>query len=341
MTSRRTPTSDGGAGGDDELLDQWSFLDSMIDKQAASLRAGAQDPEEDETGAIAAGAGAGTGAVELAGLRTRVTALEAERDAARADAKEARTELRAAQTRIAQVASATEDLAAARAQTETAHAEAGRAVADLALLRREHEQAGMRADTATVRELRAAVDGANRDRELVLRQHQRDLADLRVQADRERHLRERAEAKSAEVMRTLREAHAEVEAAREEAATARTRDAARERTTAARTQVAARDEATRPASAGPRASERAAMSESSGYAAAAPSPPAQWSTARSEPEQRLPHPEFDVFESPKEASMATHYSDGPPATSSADLVTPSEAEEPKPSLMNRLFGRHR
>src|SRR5207302_8476780 len=32
----------------EELQQQWAFLDSLVERQAASLRAGVQDPEEDE-----------------------------------------------------------------------------------------------------------------------------------------------------------------------------------------------------------------------------------------------------------------------------------------------------
>jgi len=32
----------------EELQEQWAFLDSLVERQAASLRAGVQDPEEDE-----------------------------------------------------------------------------------------------------------------------------------------------------------------------------------------------------------------------------------------------------------------------------------------------------
>ena len=32
----------------DELRDQWAFLDKLVDRQAASLRAGFQDPEEED-----------------------------------------------------------------------------------------------------------------------------------------------------------------------------------------------------------------------------------------------------------------------------------------------------
>ena len=60
---------------EDELRDQWSFIDGLVDSQARALRTGPQDPEED--------------AVQLAVppdlvhevdvLRARVSALETER----------------------------------------------------------------------------------------------------------------------------------------------------------------------------------------------------------------------------------------------------------------------
>ena len=90
MTSGSTPYSE------DELLQQWNFLDAMVERQAASLRAGNQDPEEDEHAAVTP-VPAGDG--ELIRLRERVATLDAEaetwhRERARYDEMEAeRTKL--------------------------------------------------------------------------------------------------------------------------------------------------------------------------------------------------------------------------------------------------------
>jgi len=161
-----------GPTGDDDLLDQWSFLDSMIERQASSLRAGAQDPEEDD----GAPALTSAGGPEFADLQARVAALEAERDTLRKDLAKARRELKATHAQrhlsiaaAADLAGAQADLAAARAGLESAHAE---------------------------------------------------IVQLRSELERERHLRERGETNSADLMRALREAHADVEDARQAAAAA-------------------------------------------------------------------------------------------------------------------------
>jgi seryl-tRNA synthetase len=80
----------------DELRDQWAFLDALVERQASSLRAGVQDPEEDEPliNAVAAADAAllreldvlrvRVGEIDglrerIDSLRKRVRALEAER----------------------------------------------------------------------------------------------------------------------------------------------------------------------------------------------------------------------------------------------------------------------
>ena len=63
---------------EDELREQWAFLDTLVDRQAASLRSGTQDPEEID---LAATAPEYDGLLrELDALRRRVGSLEKERD---------------------------------------------------------------------------------------------------------------------------------------------------------------------------------------------------------------------------------------------------------------------
>jgi len=63
---------------EDELREQWTFLDALVDRQAASLRSGTQDPEELD---VAAAAPEYDGLLrELDSLRERVASLERERD---------------------------------------------------------------------------------------------------------------------------------------------------------------------------------------------------------------------------------------------------------------------
>ncbi|GAC1339686.1 MAG: hypothetical protein NVSMB29_07410 [Candidatus Dormibacteria bacterium] len=64
---------------EDELLDQWSFLDSMVERQASALRSGAQDTEETDPLPVEVSA-----PDELGVLRRLVVGLERERDALRA-----------------------------------------------------------------------------------------------------------------------------------------------------------------------------------------------------------------------------------------------------------------
>jgi hypothetical protein len=100
---------------EEELRQQWAFLDALVDRQASSLKSGIQDPEEEELPVAAAR----TDVLykdEISVLTHRVTALEGERTALlrRIDlAEEARL---AAET--------------ARATAEAARAAAERALAD-------------------------------------------------------------------------------------------------------------------------------------------------------------------------------------------------------------------
>jgi len=65
---------------EDELREQWSFIDALVDSQASALRSGARDPEEDETQSVTQDAQL---LREVSDLRERVRTLEAERDVLR------------------------------------------------------------------------------------------------------------------------------------------------------------------------------------------------------------------------------------------------------------------
>jgi len=61
---------------EDELRDQWAFIDSLVDSQAKALRSAPPDPEEDVV-EVAVAPPEMTHELEV--LRARVSALEAER----------------------------------------------------------------------------------------------------------------------------------------------------------------------------------------------------------------------------------------------------------------------
>lgn len=62
---------------EDELREQWSFIDALVESQAAALRSGAQDPEEETPGPQPAPTDL---AAEVESLRDRVRVLEADRE---------------------------------------------------------------------------------------------------------------------------------------------------------------------------------------------------------------------------------------------------------------------
>ncbi|HKR98865.1 MAG TPA: hypothetical protein VJU79_05065 [Candidatus Dormibacteraeota bacterium] len=61
---------------EDELRDQWAFIDALVDSQARALRSGPQDPEDDVVEVIKPPDDL---VHELEVLRVRVTALETEK----------------------------------------------------------------------------------------------------------------------------------------------------------------------------------------------------------------------------------------------------------------------
>jgi hypothetical protein len=101
---------------EEELRQQWAFLDALVDRQASSLKSGVQDPEEDVL-PVAAASSDVLFKEEISVLTHRVTALEGERSALlrRIDLAE--------QARLA--------AEAGRAAAEAARAAAERALADV------------------------------------------------------------------------------------------------------------------------------------------------------------------------------------------------------------------
>jgi hypothetical protein len=63
---------------EEELRQQWAFLDALVDRQASSLKSGVQDPEEDDV-PVVAGRTDVLYSDEISVLTHRVTALEGER----------------------------------------------------------------------------------------------------------------------------------------------------------------------------------------------------------------------------------------------------------------------
>ncbi|MHB8487781.1 MAG: hypothetical protein ACYDCS_04965 [Candidatus Dormibacteria bacterium] len=63
---------------EEELRQQWAFLDALVDRQAASLRSGVQDPEEDDL-TVPMVATDTAYLQEISTLTQRVTTLEDER----------------------------------------------------------------------------------------------------------------------------------------------------------------------------------------------------------------------------------------------------------------------
>lgn len=64
---------------EEELRQQWAFLDALVDRQAASLKSGSQDPEEVDVPVAAAVPADGLYLEEISTLTRRVTTLESER----------------------------------------------------------------------------------------------------------------------------------------------------------------------------------------------------------------------------------------------------------------------
>jgi hypothetical protein len=63
---------------EEELRQQWAFLDALVERQATSLKSGSQDPEEEDL-PVAAVEVDGHYLEEISALTRRVTSLETER----------------------------------------------------------------------------------------------------------------------------------------------------------------------------------------------------------------------------------------------------------------------
>ena len=103
---------------EEELRQQWAFLDALVDRQASSLKSGSQDPEEVDVPVAPAPADA-LYQEEISALTQRVTTLEGERTALlrRIDlAEEARVAAEAARA-VAEAARAVAEHALAAART--------------------------------------------------------------------------------------------------------------------------------------------------------------------------------------------------------------------------------
>jgi hypothetical protein len=118
---------------EEELRQQWAFLDALVDRQAKSLKSGVQDPEEDDVPVVAGRADV-LYSDEISALTHRVTALEGERTVLlrRIDlAEEARlaAESARAAAEVARAAAESERAAAERALEDARRKPSGAAVA--------------------------------------------------------------------------------------------------------------------------------------------------------------------------------------------------------------------
>ncbi len=128
---------------EEELLQQWAFLDSLVERQAAQLRAGVQDVEEPDE---LEGA---PGRAELEGLRTSLAVAEAERDDLRGRVGAAERQLAlarahaeaAARERVAERARSQEAIGALQRRLEAAESAQARTEAALAQTRAALEHA--------------------------------------------------------------------------------------------------------------------------------------------------------------------------------------------------------
>ncbi len=83
---------------EEELLEQWDFLDRLVERQAAQLRAGVQDTEEVDEPAI--------GAAEVESLRRELARLRVELRGAHAAREAAEAELRRSREALATLTAA-------------------------------------------------------------------------------------------------------------------------------------------------------------------------------------------------------------------------------------------
>ena len=164
-----------GRDGDDQLMEQWSFLDSMIERQASSLRAGVQDPEETEAALMAPM----VAPPERDDLHTMIAALESERDALRRELEGTKNDLARAQSDRADAMSAAEKLAALRQELDQTRAGAKAMQAALATAEdRLPDIALLQAALETERSARITAESARGERDALRRELDVTNADL-------------------------------------------------------------------------------------------------------------------------------------------------------------------
>jgi chromosome segregation ATPase len=137
---------------EEELLEQWDFLDRLVERQAAQLRAGIQDTEEVDEPAI--------GLAEVESLRREVARLRSDLRAAQAARETAEAELRRSGEALINLTASRRNL-----DEEERSRERGRALEREAATWRERAETAERALGA--HDLRAREEAAELRRRLV------------------------------------------------------------------------------------------------------------------------------------------------------------------------------
>jgi regulator of replication initiation timing len=216
VSKRKRPTHS-----EDELLEQWDFLDAMVDRQASQLRAGIQDSEEVDEPAAAAAVDAVPRA-ELEAIESSVAALRQEHEALRVEHASLQVERTALRARLAAPpspapAAAAPDEGLRRehqsllAQHETLREQHHALRSEHEALRQQHETAAadagrLRSEIDSLRAQVAATSGQNTGAELDAAK--RRLAEVEAELSRE-------SARRAELVDSLRTAHEELQSLRD------------------------------------------------------------------------------------------------------------------------------
>ena len=108
---------------EEELRQQWAFLDALVDRQAASLKSGNQDPEEEDLPVATAVPVESAYLEEISTLTRRVATLESERATLLRRIDLAEQARMAAEAGRAAAEAAREAAEAARTAAERAHAD--------------------------------------------------------------------------------------------------------------------------------------------------------------------------------------------------------------------------
>jgi chromosome segregation ATPase len=241
------------AHSEDELLEQWDFLDAMVERQAAALRAGVQDVEEDDQALVAVS--------ELEELRRQLEALRRDHEAlvgahgrlgdehqelaqryVALQASTSAASIAAAQTREPELEELRSRLTASEAgrrDLEAAHLAARRRGDELEARMSSHQQetqelrrrleSAARAESAVAAAQADQRHWQQRARHLELEldaaraQFGAELADLTARLAHAQAALTRWQATHAEMLVTLRGAHDEVESLRAQVAVSRDR----------------------------------------------------------------------------------------------------------------------